>query len=174
MKDNIQFWATAVSPIISMIAIIVALYVSKKSSKDIFKLIDSNHADSTNQIREIRTVSVNEIHHLRLLIHSLIIVAIHYLKDKNINANKEKQELEKILNRLLVKYKKIKEWKVDVRFDINVEEINYHFSEMHELEAEMLSLLEKFKRLSESSISISDALEGLERPINDIYESKQK
>ena len=41
MIDNLVQWATLLSPIISVIAIIVALHVARSSSKDAQKQIDA-------------------------------------------------------------------------------------------------------------------------------------
>ena len=43
IDDNITQWATLLSPIISVIAIIVALYIARSSSKDAQKQIDAIH-----------------------------------------------------------------------------------------------------------------------------------
>lgn len=43
IDDNITQWATLLSPIISVIAIIVALCIARSSSKDVQKQIDAIH-----------------------------------------------------------------------------------------------------------------------------------
>lgn len=170
MMNEIQFWATVTSPIIAVIGIFVALYISRNSSKDILKLIESNKIDSNNQIRTIRAASTNEIRQLRMLIHTLLIVVVHYLESENIDVKNESHKLTKTLNELLIRFKKIKMWKIED--SSTIDDINSHFSEMRELESSMLSLIEQFKKTNDSSVSISRTLEKLRKPIDDFYESR--
>lgn len=165
--------ATIASPIIASIAIIVALKISKKSSEDIVNLIKSNKKYSSNQISAIRSVSINEIRQLRILFHSLLIAVIHNLEKENLEADKETQNLLDFFEELLTKFEKIKDWKIDEQSVNNINEINSHFLEMHELVDSLLSLIEQFKIIGNKTTSISKALDELKDPIQNFCKTKQ-
>lgn len=71
---DIQAIATIISPIISTIAIVVALYISKKSTKDLKK-----------QNQTIRCATEAEIKQIRILAHTLMIGQIYNFEYANQN-----------------------------------------------------------------------------------------
>lgn len=174
MKDDIQFWASVASPIIAVIGIFVALYISRKSTEDILKLTVSNKTDSDNQIKTLRTVSINEIRQLRILTQTLLIAVIHSLEKENAEIDIAKQKLLGSLKELLRRYEKIKGWKIEDSNLFDIDEINTHFSELYEIEDSLVSLIENFRKLVNYANSTSVAFEKLNNPIQEFCESELK
>ena len=150
---DIQAIATILSPIISTIAIVVALYISKKSTKDLKK-----------QNQTIRCASETEIKQIRILAHTLMIGQIYNLESANQNNVSKKKEIANSFSIILEKYEQIKDYTIDDNID--VKQINKHFTEI----AEIYTLLENTRnnlvKIQNESNAISKALESLKKPID--------
>lgn len=159
--------ATIASPIIGVFSIIVALYISYKSSKDILKLIETEKTESANKINAMRKSSINEIKQIRILIHTLLVAIIHKLETDNLEIKSREQELFDEITPLIARYEKIKEWRIVDENDINLADVNSHSSEMADILSSMLSIINKYNLLHTQCTSISKGLERLKSPIEE-------
>lgn len=56
LMDTIQFWATVISPIIGAAAIVVALIISRRSSRDAQRQIDEIRKSKDGQINALKDI----------------------------------------------------------------------------------------------------------------------
>lgn len=156
---------TIASPIISAIAIIVALCVSRRSSKDAQKQIESAQMNSGNQIQTIRKLSEAEIKQIRILVHTLMIGQIYSLESANLQNNSKKDEIVNTISQILAKYENIKNYKIDSD-NIDIEQINSHFEEVSEVERLLIKAYDDLIKIQNTSSAISKALENLKNSID--------
>ena len=151
---DIQAIATIISPIISTIAIVVALYISKKSTKDLKK-----------QNQTIRCATEAEIKQIRILAHTLMIGQIYNFEYANQNNASQKNEIANSISIILERYEQIRDYTINAD-NIDVKQINKHFTEM----AEIYTLLENARnnlvKIQNENNAISKALESLKKPID--------
>lgn len=60
LMGDIQFWATVASPIIGTIAIIVALWISRRSSRDAQRQIDEIRKSTEEQINALKDIIAHQ------------------------------------------------------------------------------------------------------------------
>lgn len=58
--SDIQFWATIASPIVGVVAIVVALIISSKSSRDAQRQIDEIRKSTDEQIRALKDIIAHQ------------------------------------------------------------------------------------------------------------------
>lgn len=139
--------------IASCVAIYVALYLGRKSSKDCKRMIAAYKENADAQINEIRLASRNEIKEFRTLIHTILVSSIHDLENENktlkVNSEKSRQKYLELRSR----YERIKDFELKETDAIIINEINSHFSEMNMLAESMLELKannEYYQRLADN------------------------
>lgn len=165
ISNNIQEICTIASPIVSAIAIIVALGISKKSSKYAQKQIESAKIDSDNQIQTIRNVSEAEIKQIRLLVYTLGIGLIYSLDSANLQNESKKDEIVYTISQILAKYKEVKGYTIDGN-NINIEQINSHFAEISEIETLLIKAHDDLIKIQNTDSAISKVLESLKISID--------
>ena len=156
---DIQTIATIASPIISAIAIIVALYISEKTSKEL-----------REQNRTIRCASEAEIKQIRILAHTLIIAQIYSLESANVNNASKKNEIYESISLALEKIKQIEDYTIDGD-NITVEQINRHFAEMAEIQIFLVKVQNDLAGILNEANAISKALNALKKPIDAFCEN---
>lgn len=154
---DIQAIATILSPIISTIAIVVALYISKKSTKDLKK-----------QNQTIRCASETEIKQIRILAHTLMIAQIYSMEHANRENKLKKEKIENDISQILDKYKHTESYTIDSN---NIEQTNQHFSEIAEKEKLLIKAYNDLLKIKNESNAISKALESLKKPIDAFCEN---
>lgn len=147
----------------------VALYVSKKSSKDILKLIDSNRTDSNSQIKVMIKTSEEEIKQTRILTHTLMIALIHSLASANIDEDSKKDEILNVASTLLARYEQINEQIIKCLKDgdnINVEQLNSLYAEKDDIINKIKNAINALYKINDKLNAVSKAFESLHKPMD--------
>lgn len=160
---------TAVGTICAACSIWVALNVSKKSSKDIMKLIESNKNDSDNHICALKRTSEEEIKQIRVLTHTFMIALIHSFESANIETAAKKDEILNAASPLFVRCEQISEQIDNALKDednINVEQINSLFAERKDIINKIKNAMNDLCKINDKVNAVSKAFESLKKPID--------
>ena len=161
MSCDIISIATILSPIISCVAIIVALYIGNKNSLDIKNQIEAANKNTEKEIKTIKDVTRSELEEIRKLTLTLMDKVAYDLDLKNCEISENTNALNQKFQELCDRFETIKNWHLESFDNIDVDDINNHFDEMKQLYLEMERLLSEYRSMDSQANTISKTYDKL-------------